>query len=135
MEFNAEQQKRKERGYQLHRNVRASPGLARSTRADLAKRNLHIPEFENLDDQAIAVLISNWYMEYMSRLHGSHAGVEFGEEYYLMEEFLLPSGAQVLPQPKRRVELAAHANRAATVKERHHNSTTLCTGFSTERLP
>ena len=87
MEFNAEQQKRKERGFQLHRNVRASPGLARSTRAALAKRNLYMPEFEDLDDQAIAVLISNWSMEYMSRLHGSHAGVPLGEEYFLMDEF------------------------------------------------
>ncbi len=87
MEFNAEQQRRKERGYQLHRNVRASPGQAPAMRAALAKRNLHVPEFENLDDQAIAVLISNWSMEYISRLHGSHAGVEFGEEYFLMDEF------------------------------------------------
>ena len=87
MEFNAEQQKRKERGFQLHRNVRANPSQARSTRAVLAKRNLHVPEFENLDDQAIAVLMADWYMEYMSRLHGSHAGVPFGEEYFLMDEF------------------------------------------------
>ena len=87
MEFNAEQQKRKERGFQLHRNVRASPGQAPSTRAALAKRNLYVPEFDSLDDQAIAVLISDWYMEYMSRLHGSHAGVPLGEEYFLMDEF------------------------------------------------
>ena len=87
MEFNAEQQKRKERGFQLHRNVRASPGQAPSTRAALARHNLYVPEFDSLDDQAIAVLISDWYMEYMSRLHGSHAGVPLGEEYFLMDEF------------------------------------------------
>ena len=87
MEFSAEQQKRKELGFQLHRNVHASPGQAPSTRAALAKRNLYVPEFENLDDQAIAALISDWSMEYMSRLHGAHAGVPFGEKYFLMDEF------------------------------------------------
>ena len=87
MEFNADQQKRKETAFQLHRNVRASPGGARSLRAQLSRRNLTIPELENLDDQEIAILMANWGMEYISRLHGSHAGVEFGEEYYLMDEF------------------------------------------------
>jgi len=87
MEFNADQQKRKETAFQLHRNVRASPGGARSLRAQLSGMNLTIPKFENLDDQEIAILTANWGMEYISRLHGSHAGVEFGEEYYFMDEF------------------------------------------------
>ena len=87
MEFNADQQKRKETAFQLHRNVRASPGGARSLRAQLSGMNLTIPEFENLDDQEIAILTANWGMEYISRLHGSHAAVEFGEEYYFMDEF------------------------------------------------
>ena len=87
MEFNADQQKRKEEAFQLHRNVRAKPGGARSLRAQLAKRNLTIPEFENLDDQEIAILTANWGREYISRQHGSHAGAEFGEEYYFTDEF------------------------------------------------
>jgi hypothetical protein len=87
MEFNADQQKRKERAFQAHRNVRAKPSQARSLRSQLARRGLYVPAFENLDDQAIAVLMANWGMEYISRLHGARAGVEFGEEYYLMDEF------------------------------------------------
>ena len=56
--------------------------------------NLQISEFENLDDQEIAVITANWSMEYISRLHGSHAGVEFGEEYYFMDEFYGLPGLQ-----------------------------------------
>ena len=97
MEFNADQQKRKEVAFQLHRNVRASPGGARSLRTQLSKRNLTIPELENLDDQEIAIRMANWGMEYISRLHGSHAGVEFGEEYYFMDEFYELPGLQGFP--------------------------------------
>ena len=94
MEFNADQQKCKEIAFQLHRNVRAKPAGARSLRRQLARMNLQISEFENLDDQEIAVLTANWSMEYISRLHGSHAGVEFGEEYYFMDEFYGLPGLQ-----------------------------------------
>ena len=87
MEFNARQQKRKEKAFQLHRNVRAKPAAARALRAQLARKNLYVPQFEDLDDQEIAVLTANWGMEYASRLGGSRGGVEFGEEYYLLEEF------------------------------------------------
>ena len=86
MEFNTEQQKRKELGYHFSAYA-ASPEQVQATRAALAKRNLYVPEFEDLDDQAISVQISNWWMQYISRLHGSHAGVTFGEEYFLMDEF------------------------------------------------
>ena len=94
MEFNADQQKRKETAFQLHRNVRAHPSGARSLRRQLARMNLYVPEFENLDDQEIAVLMANWSMEHISRLHGSHAGVEFGEEYYFKGEFYDLPGLQ-----------------------------------------
>jgi LmbE family N-acetylglucosaminyl deacetylase len=101
MEFNAEQQRRKLLGYRFSEYA-ASPEQARLTRADLARRNLYVPEFEGLDDEAAGIQISDWWMDYVSRLHGSHAGVTFGEEYYFMDEFYELPGLK--PYLERNVE-------------------------------
>ncbi len=85
--FNEAQQRRKEIAYQTHRNVYAHPASARALQATLAKQNLTVPEFANLDDQAIAVQMEEWFMNWQSRKIGKQAGTKYAEDYYFLDEF------------------------------------------------
>jgi LmbE family N-acetylglucosaminyl deacetylase len=87
VELNQEQVRRKQKAYQTHRNVYANPNNARALKATLAKQNLHIPEFERMDDQEAAVQMEEWHMEWISRQRGKQAGVRYAEDYYFLDEF------------------------------------------------
>jgi LmbE family N-acetylglucosaminyl deacetylase len=87
MELNDSQVRRKQTAYQTHRNVYANPATALHTKAELAKRHLYIPEWENLDDQQAAVQMEEWFMEWISRERGKEAGVKYAEDYYFIDEF------------------------------------------------
>ena len=87
VELNAEQVRRKQLAYHTHRNVYAKPNTARSVKASLARQNLYVPEFEKMDDQQAAIQMEEWHMEWISRLRGKQAGVEFAEDYYFIDEF------------------------------------------------
>jgi LmbE family N-acetylglucosaminyl deacetylase len=87
VELTAQQLRRKEEAYQTHRNVYAHPSTARALRAALAKENLYIPEFANMDDQDAAVQMEEWHMEWISRKRGKEAGVQYAEDFYFIDEF------------------------------------------------
>jgi LmbE family N-acetylglucosaminyl deacetylase len=87
VELNDGQVRRKAIAYQTHRNVYAHPGTARALRAALARDGLYVPEFANMDDQAAAVQMEEWYMEWISRKRGKEAGVRYAEDYYFLDEF------------------------------------------------
>jgi hypothetical protein len=87
VELNESQVRRKQQAYQTHRNVYAHPESARALKAALARENLHIPAFAGLDDQEAAVLMEEWYMEWISRERGKPAGVRYAEDYYFLDEF------------------------------------------------
>jgi LmbE family N-acetylglucosaminyl deacetylase len=87
VELTEEQVRRKEKAYQTHRNVYASPSTARALRAALARENLYVPEFASMDDQEAAVQMEEWHMDWISRKRGSEAGVKYAEDYYFMDEF------------------------------------------------
>jgi hypothetical protein len=67
--------------------VYAHPATARSIRAALARDNLYIPEFADLDDQEAAIRMEEWHMEWISRKRGGEAGVRYAEDYYFLDEF------------------------------------------------
>src|SRR5262245_2096351 len=87
VELNENQVRRKAIAYQTHRNVYAHPSTARALRATLAREGLQVPEFANLDDQAAAVQMEEWYMEWISRQRGKQAGTQYAEDYYFLDEF------------------------------------------------
>ena len=85
--LNPEQVRRKQKAYQTHRNVYANPNSARAVKAALAKQNLYVPEFENMDDQEAAVQMEEWHMDWISRERGGQAGTKYAEDYYFLNEF------------------------------------------------
>ena len=87
IELNQSQVRRKQKAYQTHRNVYAHPATARAVKTALAKENLYVPEFEGIDDQAAAVLMEEWFMDWISRRRGEEAGVKYAEDYYFIDEF------------------------------------------------
>lgn len=87
VELTEQQVRRKELAYQTHRNVYAHPSMARSIKAALATEGLQVPELSGLDDQAAAVQIEEWYMEWISRKRGEQAGVRYAEDFYFLDEF------------------------------------------------
>ena len=87
VELNESQVRRKQQAYHTHRNVYANPASARAVKAALAKQNLYVPEFENVDDQQAAVLMEEWHMDWISRVRGKQAGVQYAEDYYMLDEF------------------------------------------------
>jgi len=87
IELNESQVRRKQQAYHTHRNVYANPASARAMRMTLAKENLHVPEWEGLDDQEAAVRMEEWHMDWISRKRGAEAGVRYAEDYYLLDEF------------------------------------------------
>ncbi|MEX2262405.1 MAG: PIG-L family deacetylase [Bryobacteraceae bacterium] len=99
MELNESQVRRKQKAYHTHRNVYANPATLRAVKANLAKENLYVPEFENLDDQAAAVLMEEWNMDWISRKRGQEAGVPYAEDYFHYDEFdYLPGLKEYLKQ-------------------------------------
>ena len=87
IELNESQVRRKQQAYQTHRNVYANPASARAVKAALARENLMVPEFEGLDDQAAAVRMEEWHMDWISRVRGKDAGLKYAEDYYFVDEF------------------------------------------------
>jgi LmbE family N-acetylglucosaminyl deacetylase len=87
VELNESQVRRKATAYQTHRNVYAHPSSARALRAALARENLYVPEFAGMDDQAAAVQMEEWHMEWISRKRGKEAGTRYAEDYYFLDEF------------------------------------------------
>jgi LmbE family N-acetylglucosaminyl deacetylase len=87
VELNESQIARKQKAYSAHRNVYASPAMARAIRKQLAAEGLFVPELEGLNDQEAAVLIEEWYMEWISRKRGEENGLRYGEVYWFRDEF------------------------------------------------
>jgi len=87
VEFNESQLARKQKAYSAHRNVYASPAMARAVRKQLAAEGLVVPELEGLNDQEAAVLIEEWYMDWISRKRGQENGLRYGEVYWFRDEF------------------------------------------------
>jgi LmbE family N-acetylglucosaminyl deacetylase len=87
VELNESQVARKQKAYSAHRNVYASPAMARAVRQQLEAEGLVIDELEGLNDQEAAVRIEEWYMEWISRRRGQENGVRYGEVYWFRDEF------------------------------------------------
>ena len=87
VELNESQVARKQKAYSAHRNVYASPAMARSARKQLDADGLFIPELEGLNDQQAAVQIEEWHMEWISRKRGQENGLRYGEVYWFQDEF------------------------------------------------
>jgi LmbE family N-acetylglucosaminyl deacetylase len=87
IQLNDDQVRRKQQAYQTHRNVYAHPARARAMKTVLARKNLYIPEFEQIDDQQAAIRMEEWYMEWISRERGKEANVKYAEDYYFVDEF------------------------------------------------
>lgn len=87
VELTESQVKKKEKAYVAHRNVYAHPSMARAVRAQLANQGLTVPEFEGKTDEEAAVLIEEWYMNWISRKRGAENGVKYAEVYWFWDEF------------------------------------------------
>lgn len=87
VELSESQVQKKEKAYSTHRNVYAHPGMARGVRAQLEKQGLTIPELEGKTDQEAAVIIEEWYMNWISRKRGTENGVKYAEVYWFWNEF------------------------------------------------
>jgi LmbE family N-acetylglucosaminyl deacetylase len=82
VELNESQVARKMKAYSTHRNVYASPAMARSVR-----QQVDLPELAGLTDEEAAVRIEEWHMDWISRKRGSENGVRYAEIYYYLGEF------------------------------------------------
>lgn len=87
VELNEAQVERKKKAYQTHRNVYAHPSTARSVRKQLEADGLTVPEWDGKTDEQAAVLMEEWYMEWISRKVGEANGVKYAEIYYHLSEF------------------------------------------------
>ena len=87
VELTESQVQRKMKAYTTHLNVYASPAMAKSVRAQLAKEGLEVPEVRGLSDEAAAVVFEEWYMNWISRKRGNENGVKYAEVYYFVDEF------------------------------------------------
>lgn len=87
VELNEKQVARKQKAYSTHRNVYASPAMARSVRKQLVDDGLEIPEISKLNDQQAAVQFEEWHMEWISRKRGDESGLRYGEVYWFRDEF------------------------------------------------
>jgi hypothetical protein len=87
MELSETQVRRKMRAYSAHRNVYASPAMARAVTKQLAAEGLRIPEIEGMSDQDAAVAFEQWHMEWISRRRGRENGLPFAEVYWFVDEF------------------------------------------------
>lgn len=87
IELTEDQVRRRATAQQLHRNVFARPSSARAARGTLAAAQLAVPELDGLDDQAAAVRLLEWQVEWDARKVGSRNGVRFAEVYWSVGEF------------------------------------------------
>jgi LmbE family N-acetylglucosaminyl deacetylase len=87
IDFNDEQLKRKQKAYVAHRNVYASPAMAASVRKQLSAGGLEIKELAGKTDSEAAVMIEEWYMDWISRKRGRENGVQYAEVYWFRDEF------------------------------------------------
>lgn len=87
VELNESQVRRKMRAYATHRNVYASPAMARSVREQLAQEGLELPDLRGLTNEAAAVEMEEWHMDWISRKRGRENGVRYAEVYYFVDEF------------------------------------------------
>ncbi len=87
IEINASQLARKQRSYWLHRNVRVRPQAAAAIRRALEARGLRIPELEGLDDEAAAIRLQEWFMEWISAKRGKENGAPYAEVFYFEDEW------------------------------------------------
>lgn len=87
VELTEAQVKRKEKAYVAHRNVYASPGMARNVRAQLQAEGLTVPQLAGKTDEEAAVMIEEWYMNWISRKRGTENGVQYAEVYWYRDEF------------------------------------------------
>jgi len=87
VELTESQVHKKQKAYSTHRNVYASPGMARGMRQRLAAENLVIPELEGKSDQEAAVMMEEWHMDWISRKRGAENGVKYAEVYWYSDEF------------------------------------------------
>lgn len=87
VKINRSQLERKQRAYWLHRNVRVRPASAASIRRALDARGLRIPELEGLDDEAAAIRLQEWFMEWISAKRGRENGVPLAEVFYFAGEW------------------------------------------------
>lgn len=86
-ELNESQVQRKQKAYVAHRNVYAKPGMARNVREQLKAEGLTVPEFEGKTDEEAAVMIEEWYMDWISRKRGAENGMKYAEVYWFRDEF------------------------------------------------
>ncbi|MBI1787031.1 MAG: PIG-L family deacetylase [Acidobacteria bacterium] len=82
MELTESQVRKKMKAYSTHRNVYASPAMARAVRAQI-----EIPEVKGLTDEEAAVRFEEWHMEWISRKRGRENGVRYAEVYFYRDEF------------------------------------------------
>jgi len=87
MEITAAQVARKQKAYSAHRNVYASPAMARGVRQRLTAEGLHIPEIEGMTDEQAAVAFEEWHMDWISRKRGREHGLKYAEVYWFTGEF------------------------------------------------
>jgi len=87
VELNESQVKRKEKAYSTHRNVYASPSMARNVRKMLDSEGLKVSELEELTDEEAAVRIEEWHMDWISRKRGAENGVRYAEIYWFTDEW------------------------------------------------
>lgn len=87
VELTESQVRKKQKAYSAHRNVYASPAMARNIRQLLDKERLTVPELEGKTDQEAAVMIEEWYMEWISRKRGTENKVPYAEIYWFADEF------------------------------------------------
>jgi LmbE family N-acetylglucosaminyl deacetylase len=87
MELSQDQVRRRAHAHHTHRNVFARPSSARSARKNLAANKLVIPELEGLDDQAAAVRLEEWQVEWDARKTGEGHGLKYAELHWFVDEF------------------------------------------------
>jgi len=87
VELTESQVRKKQKAYVAHRNVYASPAMARSVRQQLEAQGLVIPELEGKSDEEAAVMIEEWHMDWISRKRGAENGVRYAEIYWFADEF------------------------------------------------
>ena len=87
VEITPDQLARKQRAYWLHRNARVRPQSAAAVRRALDAKGLRIPGLEGLDDEAAAIQLQEWFMEWISAKRGKENGVPFAEVFYFADEW------------------------------------------------
>jgi LmbE family N-acetylglucosaminyl deacetylase len=87
VELTESQVQKKQKAYVAHRNVYASPGMARNVRKQLDGEGLKVSELDGRTDQEAAVMIEEWYMNWISREYGRRNGVRYAEIYWFRDEF------------------------------------------------